>query len=129
VTVTVTVHDPLAGTTAPAKVNVAVAPTAVAVPLAQVVLAAGALAFTRPEGYASANAAPVIAAVFEFVSVMTSVEVPATIIDAASNDTATAGGPMIIVAALAQLKVAATTQVLPTLVGYCEELAAELSLA
>ena len=76
VTLTVTLHEPLAGIVAPESATLAPALTAVTVPPAQVVAPEAGLAFTRFTGYVSVNAAPVIATAFGLASVMVSVEAP-----------------------------------------------------
>lgn len=94
-TVTVTVHEPLAGIVPPENVSVPglVAFTeAVTVPVVQVVAAFETTALRRFAGYVSVNAAPVIAVVLGFVRVMVSVEVSLTATLTGEKDLATVGG-------------------------------------
>ena len=84
VTLTLTVHDPLAGMLAPVvcpKLNVVVAAVGAHVgePV-QVVLAAGEPATCNPPGRVSVNFAPVSWTLLELVSVKVSVDVPLTAI-------------------------------------------------
>ena len=70
VTFTVTVHEPPAGMVPPESATLAPLLAAVTVPAPHVVAPAGVAVFTRPAGYVSVKAAPVIAAAFALVSVM-----------------------------------------------------------
>ena len=70
VTFTVTVHEPLAGTVAPESATLAPLLAAVTEPPTQVVAPLALAVFARFAGYASVNAAPVIAVAFGFVSVI-----------------------------------------------------------
>src|SRR5258706_7868432 len=65
--------------------------TAVTAPPAHVVAPEAGAPLTRPAGYVSVNAAPVIAAAFALLSVMVSTEVPAMPIEAGANALATVG--------------------------------------
>ena len=76
VTVTVTVHEPLAGIVPPESATLAPPLAAVTVPPAQVVAPEAGVALTRFAGYVSVNAAPVIAVALPLVSVTVSVDVP-----------------------------------------------------
>src|SRR5476649_1672623 len=73
VTFTVTVHEPLAGIV-PAESATLAPPLAAVTAPAQVVAPAGVAVLTRPTGYVSVNAAPVIAVVFGLLSVMVSTD-------------------------------------------------------
>src|SRR6266849_3195130 len=75
VTLTVTVHEPLAGTVAPESATLVPLLAAVTVPPAQVVAPLALAVFTRFAGYVSVNAAPVTAVAFGLVSVIVSTEV------------------------------------------------------
>ncbi len=70
VTFTVTVHEPLAGTVAPDNAALVPLLAAVTVPPTHVVAPEADAVFTRPAGYVSVNAAPVIAVAFGLVSVI-----------------------------------------------------------
>ena len=59
-----TVHEPLAGMVPPESATLLPPLAAVTVPAPHVVAPAGAAVFTRPAGYVSVNAAPVIATAF-----------------------------------------------------------------
>src|SRR5258706_550891 len=65
--------------------------TAVTAPPAHVVAPEAGAPLTRPAGYVSVNAAPVIAAAFALLSVMVSTEVPAMPIEAGANALAIVG--------------------------------------
>ena len=91
VTFTVTVHEPLAGIVPPESATLLPLFAAVTVPPAHVVAPPAAPRFTRPAGYVSVNAAPVIAVAFGLVSVMVSAEVPFTPIAAGANALAIVG--------------------------------------
>ncbi len=85
---TVTVHELLAGTVPPESATLA--PPLAAVTTPPHVVAPLALAvFTRPAGYVSVNAAPVIAVAFGLVSVMVSTDALLVPIEAGVNDFAT----------------------------------------
>ncbi len=89
VTLTLTVHDPLAGIVPPVGVPklrlVDPATGAQLGPPVQVVLAAGVAATCRPAGNTSVNVAPVSAAVFVLVRVKVSVEVAPTATGSGAN--------------------------------------------
>jgi hypothetical protein len=78
VTLTVTVHDPLAGIVAPARVNPVPLGAAVTLP-PHVVAPAGAAVLTRPAGYVSMSPAFVSAVVLGLVSVTVSTLAPPTV--------------------------------------------------
>ena len=77
VTLTLTVHEPLAGIVPPLNVNDVAAAAGAHVP-PQVVLAAGVPATCTPDGSESVKAAPVSGTVFVLVRVKVSVDVPPT---------------------------------------------------
>ena len=89
VTLTLTVHDPLAGTVPPASTTLAPLLAAVTVPPAHVVAPPAAAVLTRFAGYVSVNAAPVTAVALEFVSVIVSTDVPLMPTTAGANALAT----------------------------------------
>ncbi len=109
VTFTVTVHEPLAGMGAPESATLAPLFTAVTVPPAQVVAPPAAAVFTSPAGYASVNAAPVMALALELASVMVRTDVPLTPIGFGLNAFAS-------VACAITVKVAEAPAELPALV-------------
>src|SRR5205814_5471288 len=76
VTVTVTVHEPLAGIVPPESATLPPPLAAVTAPPTHVVAPFAGFALTRFAGYVSVNAAPVIAVALLFESVIVSVEVP-----------------------------------------------------
>src|SRR5438445_7224497 len=95
VTLTLTVHDPLAGMLAPVvcpKLNVVVPAVGAHVgePV-QVVLADGVAATCSPPGSVSVNFAPVSCAVLGLLSVNVSVEVPLTAIGFGAKDFVSVG--------------------------------------
>ena len=75
-TLTVTVHEPLAGIVPPESAALAPPFAAVTAPPAHVVAPDAGVALTTLAGYVSVNAAPVIAVAFGFVSVIVRVDVP-----------------------------------------------------
>ena len=85
VTLTLTVHEPLAGMVPPLKVS-DVAPAVGAQVPPQVVAADGVAATCTPAGRPSVNAAPVSAPVLVLVSVKVSVETPLTAIGSGEKD-------------------------------------------
>src|SRR6185503_20688881 len=91
VTLTVTVHEPLAGMVAPESATEVPALAAVTVPPAHVVAPAGVAVFTRPAGYVSVKAAPVIAVAFGLVRVIVSTEAAFGATDAGANALAMVG--------------------------------------
>ena len=76
VTFTVTVQEPDAGIVPPESATLVPPLVAVTAPPAQLVAPVAGVALTRPGGYVSVNAAPVIAVAFGLVNVTVSVEVP-----------------------------------------------------
>ncbi len=90
-TSTLTVQEPLAGIDVPAIARLAPPLAAVIVPPVHVVAALVVAAFTRPAGYVSVNATPVMADVFALVSVTVSVEVAPVVIGLAEKALATDG--------------------------------------
>lgn len=94
-TVTVTVHELLAGIVPPVNVSVpglVAFADAVTVPVVQLVAAFDTTALRRFKGYVSRNAAPVIAVVLGFVRVIVSVDVSLTATLTGKKDLATVGG-------------------------------------
>ncbi len=84
-------QEPLAGIDVPAIARLAPPLAAVIVPPVHVVAALVVAAFTRPAGYVSVNATPVMADVFALVSVTVSVEVAPVVIGLAEKALATDG--------------------------------------
>src|SRR5438874_9344833 len=91
VTFTVTVQLADAGIVAPESAALAPPLAAVTVPPAHVVAPLAEAVLTRPAGYASVNAAPVMAVVLGFVSVMVSTDVAFGAIAAGVKDFAAVG--------------------------------------
>ncbi len=83
-------QEPEAGIDPPENARVVPPTAAVAVP-PHVVAWFGVGAFTRPAGYVSVNATPVMADVLALVSVMVSVDVPPAVTGFAANAFATTG--------------------------------------
>src|ERR1700674_2149300 len=92
-TLTVTVHEPLAGIVAPESATLGPLLAAVTVPPTHVVVPFGVAVLVRFAGYVSVNAAPVIALAFGLVSVMVSVEATLTPTADGLKAFAIAGGP------------------------------------
>ncbi len=90
-TLTVTVHEPLAGMLAPESATLLPLLAAVTVPPAHVVAPLATAVFTRPAGYVSVNAAPVIGLAFALVNVIVSTEVALGATSDGTNALATAG--------------------------------------
>src|SRR5438270_702956 len=90
VTLTVTVHVPLAGMVAPLNATLAAPFTAVTLPPTHVVAPEAGFALTTFAGYGSVNAAPANAAAFGFVSVIVSTLVSLVPIEPGVNVFATA---------------------------------------
>ncbi len=89
VTLTVTVHDPVAGTVPPESATLIPLFAAVTVPPAHVVAPLALAVFTRLAGYVSVKAAPVAAVAFGFVSVIVRTDTSVVPIEAGVNDLAT----------------------------------------
>src|SRR4051812_39298496 len=101
VTFTVTVHEPLAGTVPVASATLVPPTAAVTAPPAQVVAPAGVPVFTRPAGYLSLTAAPLIAVVFALVGVMVRTEVAPGKMEFGAKALPTVGAPSTVSEAVA----------------------------
>jgi hypothetical protein len=118
VTFTVIVQEPDAGIVPPESATLLAPLFAVTAPPAQLVAPAGAAVFTRPAGYVSVTAAPVIAVVFGFVSVIVSTEVPFTPTAVGAKALVTIGAESTVSVAVAALAVPVSVVTAPVELRY-----------